>query len=825
MPLGGIGAGCICFNAYGGLQDFSIRNRPAVSAMPDGHGTMDAAFATLHVKGRRPVTRLLEGPFPLEKVYNLGLKGQGFREGGFEGMPRFKRASFTARYPVGTVEMSDPDVPLVVTVTALSPFIPLDEDNSGLPCAILEYTLKNRSGRRIEAQFAYHLSHLAPGAAPNARNSRNAVIRGAGVFLYNVDPPDAETYGSAALVTVRHRPRVKAQWFRGGWFDSLSVLWRELESGRFRTNSGHSAEDQAGRNGASIMVPVSLGPGEAVTIPVILTWHFPNVRHGSRGIPSDGLEGALWHPWYATRWKDAREVALYVRRHYESLRRRTWAFREALYSSTLPSYVLEAVGCNLAILKSPTILRQEDGGVWSWEGCFADRGCCAGSCTHVANYAQALAHLFPSLERSLRDLELKRSMDERGHVCFRSAFGRGRVAHERHAAADGQLAGIMKVFREWQIGGDRAWLAEMYPLAKRSLEYGIRTWDPDRRGVLIEPHHNTYDIEFWGPDGMCSTIYIGALSAMAAMARELGEEEDAASYGDLARRGARYLEERLFNGEYFFQKVMWKGLRDTSFEERMAQVTPQSPEEMRLQKREGPNYQYGSGCLSDGVLGAWMARLYGVETPLDPRKVRRHLKAVFQYNFRDDLSDHCCTQRPGFAMAGERGLLLCSWPHGGKPTLPFPYSDEVWTGIEYQAAAHMILEGLVDEGLTIVRAARSRFDGRVRNPFNEYECGNYYIRALSSYALLAALSGFRYSAPTKTLWFGPRRPRTPFRTFFSTASGFGTITLSARRLQIDLMEGTLAVRRLRLTRGRSSIEIPCDVTAAPGRRAVIPLDR
>jgi hypothetical protein len=70
MPLGGIGAGCVCLNGYGGLQDFSIHNQPATTAMPDGHGFTDSAFALLHIKGERPVTRLVEGPIPPEKVYD-----------------------------------------------------------------------------------------------------------------------------------------------------------------------------------------------------------------------------------------------------------------------------------------------------------------------------------------------------------------------------------------------------------------------------------------------------------------------------------------------------------------------------------------------------------------------------------------------------------------------------------------------------------------------------------------------------------------------------------------------------------------------------------
>jgi len=199
------------------------------------------------------------------------------------------------------------------------------------------------------------------------------------------------------------------------------------------------------------------------------------------------------------------------------------------------------------------------------------------------------------LERTLRNLELVRSMDERGHVNFRGAIPDGPVDHGWHAASDGQLGGIMKVYRDWQISGDSGWLKEMYPLVKRSLDYCIGTWDPDHRGGLFEPHHNTYDIEFWGPDGMCTSIYLGALSAMARMAKAVGQASDAGLYVELAEKCSRLMDAQLFNGEYYQQKVEYLDLRDSSFAKSVAHVDDKSSELQQLLKREGPRYQYGGG--------------------------------------------------------------------------------------------------------------------------------------------------------------------------------------------------------------------------------------
>ncbi|MFZ0393778.1 MAG: GH116 family glycosyl hydrolase [Terracidiphilus sp.] len=813
MPLGGIGAGSICLNGYGGLQDFAIRTRPETTALPEGFSSdsPEAAFAVLHIKGASSITKLIEGPFPAFKIFDQGLQGQGLRRGGFEGFPRFQKCTFRGEYPFAEARFTDSSVPLEVTLLGWNPFIPLDDKNSGIPSVILEYSLRNTSRMPVEYEFSYHLSHLAPGCKPDQAASINTVLPGKGVFLHNAEEPYAESFGSAALTVIGDTPRIKGMWLRSpGWeFDSLSALWREVSTGTFASNDGSNAVDTAGRNGASILLAGKLAAGESRSYPILITWHFPNcyLEDGGKSAASEmkgpvgcrtvaGKPAPLWRPFYASVWSDARDVALYVETEYSRLRERTIKFKEALFSSTLPPYVLDAVSADLAILKSPTVLRQESGNMWGWEGCFPDHGCCHGSCTHVWNYAQAFPHLYPQLERTLRELELVRSMDERGHVNFRGAIPDGPVDHDGPAAADGQLGGIMKVYRDWQISGDSDWLRRMYPLAKRSLDFCIRTWDPDRRGALFEPHHNTYDIEFWGADGMCASIYLGALSAMAQMARATGDASGETFYGDLAKRSAHFMDEQLFNGEYFQQKIQYEGLRDTSFASTVAQVNDQSSEMQQLLKREGPKYQYGSGCLSDGVIGAWMARIYGIETPLAREHVRSTLQAIFRHNFKTDLSQHANAQRPGYAMGREPGLLLCSWPRGGKPTLPFVYSDEVWTGIEYQVASHLIQEEFVTEGLTIVKALRSRYDGKTRNPWNEYECGNYYARAMASYSLLGALAGFRYSAVEKTLWFSPRLQVRPFMCFFSTASAFGSIELSQESISVGVIEGELRIEKL-----------------------------
>lgn len=125
--------------------------------------------------------------------------------------------------------------------------------------------------------------------------------------------------------------------------------------------------------------------------------------------------------------------------------------------------------------------------------------------------------------------------------------------------------------------------------------------------------------------------------------------------------------------------------------------------------------------------------------------------------------------------------------------LPFVYCDEVWTGIEYQVAAHLILKGYVTEGRTILRAIRSRYDGRVRNPFDEYECGHWYARSMAAYGLLQAYTGVRYDAVEKALHVRSCRNS---RSFLSTEHGFGTVTVQGEKVDVHVLHGTIDVQQI-----------------------------
>jgi len=772
FPLGGIGTGMVSLGGWGQLRDWEIRNRPAKGAV------VPHAFFTLKVHdGRRTVTRVLQGPVGGSYAGH----GHSVSTSAGEGLPHFRQVSFEGRFPIAKVRLKDPTVPLEVELEAFNPFIPLNDQDSGIPVAILIYHLRNRGKRPVEATILGNLTNIVGEGREVKRINRGRRSRGlTGLFLSAEEGGrPAPDLGSMALTTPWAEASVWPRWRDG----QLAKFWEEIAESDTFPPRGQGTTDTG-----TVTAHCRLKPGESVSIPFLITWHFPIFEHWHK--PECGC-AAAWRNYYATVWKDAWDAAAYTTANLERLHRETNLFRDTLFSSTLPAHVLDAVSANISILKSPTCLRLEDGTFYGFEGCSDTQGCCEGSCTHVWNYAQALPYLFPSLQRSVREAEWEHSMQEDGFVTFRMPLPLGaRGTTDFHPAADGQMGTVMQTYREWLICGDDEWLRGIWPKAKKALEFAWKHWDGDRDGVMEGMQHNTYDIEFYGPNTMMGSLYLGALRAGELMAEAVGDDAAAGEYRALRERGSEWTDRRLFNGEYYEQRV-----NPSAHEAWPENLRRLAENQGRDGKYPWPKWQYGKGCVSDQLIGQWYAEMLDLGYLYDRAHVRRALQSIFRHNWRADLSDH-----PGllrlYALGKEAGLLIGTWPKGERPGHAFYFADEVWCGIEYQVAAHLIYEGMVEEGLAIVRGVRDRHTGERRNPWNEFECGHHYARSLASYSVMLALSGFRYSAPEARMGFAPRLFAEDFACFFSVASGWG---LYRQKMGKRGLEASVSVRHGSLT--------------------------
>jgi len=530
-------------------------------------------------------------------------------------------------------------------------------------------------------------------------------------------------------------------------------------------------------NGA-VASTVNVPPGATLAVPFLLAWHYPNKYNASQ----------TWMGChYATRWADARAVIRAATADFRVLCDRTAGFVASFYDSTLPHWLLDCVTANLAIMRHVgVVFRIANGDVYGWEG---SNGCCEPTCTHVWGYEQSLSRLFPDLEKDMRRIDFKRQQRPDGGVNNRTDLPSPPHPSGEQPFSDGHASCILKAYREALNHPDDSFLKEYWPHIHRAVEYLIardaKSAGGEPGGILQDDQWNTYDEALHGVTTFISGYYLAALLAGEAWARRMGETAAADRFRAVFDKGRQRLVELCWNGEYFQQHL-------PDYLDRPGEVGP--------------------GCMADQLIGQWWAHQLGLGYILPKDKVVAALRAIFKYNFKSDLTGWQHAPR-AFAGAKDKGLIICTWPKGGRPAHVMLYSDEVWTGIEYQVAAHLLYEGLIEEGFAIVKAARDRYDGlprppMPRNPWNEIECGGHYARAMSSWSLLLALSGWNYDGPRRALRVGPRHSPANFKCPFTGPEGWGTFA-QTRDAQGQLNQ--LTVREGRFT----VAEITLDAVAAP----------
>jgi uncharacterized protein (DUF608 family) len=799
FPLGGVAAGSIALGGRGQLRDWEIFNRPNKGFSPS------YAFPAIWVQAgdSKPIARVLEARIlpPYEGQDGLGSSNS-------PGLSRLAGAEFTGQYPLAEVRFIDPNLPVNVVLEAFSPFIPHDADDSGLPIAILRYRLHNPGTVSAKVGIAFSIEnpiHAATegnsgGAAdapkPDLRSNEFRSEEGLdGLVMTNsgipADDPRLGSFVLAALSSPIAHTTYWRGWPKGRWWNSPLHFWDSF------SRDGALLEEPRSRSSVGALCQQATIPaGGSAAITFLLAWHFPNRTPGWCGWDAPaGESGTIIGNFYSTRFKSAWEAAKYTAANLARLESRTRAFAEAFAESTLPAAVKEAASANLSTLATTTCFRTADGEFHGFEGSDDKWGCCFGNCLHVWNYETATAFLFPSFARSLREAAFGYSMDEQGGMRFRQLLPDGKERF-KIAAADGQMGQILHAYLDWKLSGDNGWLTKMWPRIKKGLEFAwVRGgWDSNRDGVFEGVQHTTYDVEFYGPNPLGGIYYLGALRAAEEMAIAVGEKETASEYRRLFTEGSRWIDEHLFQGEFYLQQV--RGYPKD-------QIASQLISGMGSDNTEVPEYQVGGGCLIDQLLGQYLADVAGLGPLVKPEHLRTSLESIYRYNYKRSLETHDNVERT-FALNDESAMVICDYGTAPRPRIPFPYFAEVMTGFEHSTAALMLYSGMIDQGLECIASIRSRYDGEKRNPWNEAECGHHYARAMASWTSVVALSGFHYDGARAAVMAVPRVPHRDFKCFWSTGTGWGTFSCDAvgadgARLTIKVLSGRLPCRSIEMT--------------------------
>jgi len=783
MPIGGIGTGTISLTGRGALEDWEIMSRPAKGYNPIYTGVAvinRAPFFSIYIKeeNKEGQALLLEGPVPTK--YDEGYYGSKAPN---HGLPRFAEATFQTAYPFGKVLLKDQELPVEVTMGAFNPLIPGDSEDSSLPMAILSYKVKNTSNKPITISLAGNIPNFIgfDGKEGEAYQNTNTYKEENGLkgihYTANEEIDKASSqWGTFSLITdtdaeVSHR----TAWQPGDWGNSTLEFWDDY------TDDGVLEErvsDQKNNMG-SLAVKTTLSPGEEKDIRFFITWSFPN-RLGFQ-------EKANVGNYYATQFTDSWDVAKKNVPRIPALEQQTKTFVNTFIQSDFPEVVKEAALFNLAHFRTQLAFKTKSGYYLGWEGIMDNEGSGAGMCTHVWNYEQTIPFLFGDVAQNMREVEFEYGTDENGLMSYRihlpletkgTVFGL--------AAADGQMGSIMKYYREWQLSGDDDFLKKNWSKVKKAMEFCWipNGWDPDKDGVMEGSQHNTMDVEYYGPNPQMGLWYLGALRATEEMANYLGDKTFAKTCRGLYENGSKWMDENLFNGEYYEQEIV-PPMHLDSIAKGLIRVK-------RRLVADDPQYQLGEGVLIDQMVGQVMAHILDLGYLVNEDNIKKTNESVLKYNYRESLMKHLNFMR-SYAYGDESALLMAAYP-GERPKQPFPYFTEVMTGFEHTAAVSMLYEGQEEEALKTIQDIRNRYDGKKRNPFNEAEYGHHYARSMMAWGGVLAISGFHYSAVEKSMSFTSK----PGTYFWSNGYSWGTCEVKNKAAVLTVLFGEITLKSFTL---------------------------
>lgn len=675
---------------------------------------------------------------------------------------------FEAKYPVATVKYTSRSLPVEVTLRGYSPFVPLDAERSSLPATILRVSVQNKSEEPMQISVLGWMENAAGkvSAKEGSGTKVNAAKRHQNrtELYYELLPKDesfkqATDFGTTALAVMNANAKPLAGY--SSWpVDNASFDLPDKES---------SQTDALEKATGALVVSSNLKPRAVLQEDFIIAWHFNNPNPKLRELVKDAQGGY----YYGKRFRNAGEVAGYVAENFKSLTRDTELWHQTWNDTSLPHWFMERTFVNIGTLATANTYRFASGRFWGWEGV----GACAGTCTHVYQYAQAVARIFPELERRLRaEVDLGAGfVKDTGAIIFRAE-------NESRPAIDGQAGTILRFYREHQMSPDATFLSKNWQGIRKAVEFMLAQ-DKNGDGMTDTPMENTLDAVWEGEIAWIVGLCIAAARAAQAMAEEVGDTELAGVCSEYVSKGRANMEQHLFNGEYFIHR----------------------PDAVQGRKKLG---SYNT-CHIDQVYGQSWAHQVGLPRVLDEGKTLSALKALWKYNFTPDVGPYIKTHLGGrpYAVAGEGGMVMNTnplneeKPFGENVTWQLGYFHECMSGFEHQVAAHMMAEGMVEEALILTRFIHDRYHGARRNPYNEIECSDHYARAMASYGTFITACGFEYHGPKGEIQFAPKWNKENFKAPFTVAEGWGTysqkLTANKQEHRLALKYGSLRLQQCR----------------------------
>ncbi|MBS1933507.1 MAG: hypothetical protein JST96_05880, partial [Bacteroidetes bacterium] len=673
---------------------------------------------------------------------------------------------FEATYPLAVIHYIDKNLPIEIIVTAGPLFIPLDADNSALPATVFAINIKNKSDKKIDVTVAGWLENGANKitAKENDGTKMNEAIiqkEYAAIFSsFKANNPQATTQPDAGTTCIS---------FIGtnATLNTNAEPW-PVDEHFFNSKNEKNAESSLSEKLTScILSTKNIEAGNSKQFHYALSWHFNHPLQKLDKLKEiQDKEGY----YYGKRFNNAAAVANYIATNFEKLYSQTVLWQQTYYDSSLPHWLLERSVINIGTLATANTYRFADGRFWGWEGVNS----CEGTCTHVWQYAQAMARIFPSLEKDTRQrTDLGTALLGNGGILFRAEYA-------DRPAIDGQAGTILRIYREHQMSADDSFLKLNWGNIKKAILF-MFAQDKNNDGITDTPMENTLDAMWDGEIAWIAGLCIAAAKAAQLMAEEMHDIDFAKVCNAYVEKGCANMADKLFNGEYFIHRAGETGRKNLG--------------------------SYDT-CHIDQVYGQSWAWQVGIGRLWDKEKTLSALRSLWKYNFTPDVGPYIKTHLGGrpYALPGEAGLVMNTNPYNNKKpygeneSWQMGYFNECMTGFEHQVASHMMAEGMTDEALIITKAIHDRYNAAKRNPYNEIECSDHYARAMASYGTLITACGFEYHGPKGYIRFSPKWNKENFKAPFTTAEGWGTFTQNAnvntQQHVFDIKYGSLRLNKI-----------------------------
>jgi hypothetical protein len=189
--------------------------------------------------------------------------------------------------------------------------------------------------------------------------------------------------------------------------------------------------------------------------------------------------------------------------------------------------------------------------------------------------------------------------------------------------------------------------------------------------------------------------------------------------------------------------------------------------------------------MTDQIDGEWYLKLLDLPAALSKERIVSVLKTIFKYNFNS-----------------ENGLWNATYPKNRLKLFPAYFNTQQtapWTGIEYAIASEMIDYGLWEEGVAVVKNIYERYVNAGRR-WNHVECGDHYYRAMSSWAILLAATGFKVDLSAQKFMFLPPPPNqaSVMHAPWFASTGYGKFAQTPTQFELTMISGKITLASLEI---------------------------